>query len=93
MMSDDKIARFPTRRRAPKTSPVAPTVGRIVHYGQTPMAALIVGVNNTHDCRVNLKIWGTDGLSEFFARNVPYSAAPAPQCWTWMPNPKLEDQP
>lgn len=88
---NDKIARFPSeRRRRSSASPVAPTVGRIVHYGQTPMAALIVGVTSDTDCRVNLKIWGTDGLSEFSARGVPYSPTPAPQAWTWMPSPELE---
>lgn len=90
---ESKVAAFPTRRRRASDSPVAPAVGRLVHYGQTPMAALIVGTSPGPGDRVHLKVWGTDGLSEFSARNVPYSPTPAPQSWTWMPTPELEDHP
>ena len=81
MNTDQTIARFPQERTTrPDTTP--PSLGRIVHYGQTPMAAIIVGVNDNKKT-VNLRAWGDDGTSEFGIRDVPYSTKPAAGCWSW----------
>ena len=86
MTTPNKLAHLPTVR---PVSPVPPTVGRIVHYGLTPMAAIIVGVNRPSGS-VNLRAWTQDGNGEFVVNDVHYSPTPEHKHWTWPPRPELD---
>ena len=59
-----------------------PSVGRIVHIGVNPCAALIIGVSENDRC--NLVVWQHDGSQET-QLEVPYSAEPSDLAWSWPP--------
>lgn len=69
-----------------------PTIGRIVHYHShwkpadapvtPPRAAIVTGVHQDGE-RVSLTILENGGMS--FKRQIKYSEAPAPGCWSWPP--------
>ena len=59
-----------------------PTVGRIVHVGVNPCAALIVAVKDGGVC--NLVMWGYDGVSGVLS-DFPYSTLPSDTGWSWPP--------
>lgn len=59
-----------------------PSVGRIVHIGVQPRAAIIVGVGQTD--RVNLVVWQADGW-QFTKHDVPHSETPSDDAWSWPP--------
>lgn len=70
---------------AQDTGGQVPTVGRVVHYGTTPQAAIVTAVHS--DGRVTLRVFTSDGDIEFAARRVEFSPVPRMLCWSWPPRP------
>ena len=59
-----------------------PSVGRIVHKGLEPTAAIITKVNG--DETVDLHLFCIDGTTEH-QTGIPYSETPSNTAWSWPP--------
>lgn len=67
---------------APVIPMIAPTVGRIVHFGVPASAAIITSVGDGG--AVGLAVF-PDDATPTHAANVPYAEAAKLGCWTWPP--------